>query len=159
MNIKILPITEPSKTEDNKEKHLIRGVFATNDFNPGDVIFMETPIVSALEPSLEVNYENCFHSSFLPFKTLFSHDLMSQFYYRALNSVVTASPNAPTQSLILTIFLAPCIVPYHVVLKPLTNTLTFSFPQVTRLPQLHMISRQVTMPRPPLHSHTKPRHA
>ncbi|CAG8578621.1 8821_t:CDS:2 [Paraglomus brasilianum] len=53
MKIKILPITEPSKTKNNKEKHLIRGVFATNDFNPGDVIFIETPIVCALEPSLE----------------------------------------------------------------------------------------------------------
>ena len=63
MNVKISPITEPSKTKDNKEKHLIRGVFATDDFNPGDVIFTETPIVCALEPSLEVTMK-LFHALF-----------------------------------------------------------------------------------------------
>lgn len=50
MNVKINEVSESGTSDD----HARRGLFATKDFAPGDVIFTEQPIVSALDPSLEV---------------------------------------------------------------------------------------------------------
>ncbi|CAG8605094.1 5594_t:CDS:10 [Ambispora leptoticha] len=55
MNVKIQPveIANNSKTSGEKEKLIRRGIFATKDFKPGDVIYEEKPLVSALDPNLE----------------------------------------------------------------------------------------------------------
>ncbi|CAG8596803.1 8167_t:CDS:2 [Ambispora gerdemannii] len=54
MNVKIQPVEiNDSKASDDKEKLIRRGVFSIKDFKPGDVIYEEKPIVSALDPNLE----------------------------------------------------------------------------------------------------------
>ncbi|CAG8673056.1 13606_t:CDS:2 [Dentiscutata erythropus] len=49
MNVRVEKISESSSSDD----HIRRGLFATKDFWPGDVIFDEQPIASALDPDLE----------------------------------------------------------------------------------------------------------
>ncbi|RHZ76497.1 hypothetical protein Glove_197g44 [Diversispora epigaea] len=49
MNVKIEEISQNASYDD----HVRRGLFAIKDFSPGDIIFNELPIVSALDPSLE----------------------------------------------------------------------------------------------------------
>ncbi|CAG8558119.1 10283_t:CDS:2 [Acaulospora morrowiae] len=48
MNVRIKEISQGSSDENVR-----RGLFAAKDFSPGDVIFKENPIASALDPSLE----------------------------------------------------------------------------------------------------------
>lgn len=36
----------------------VRGLTADKDFNAGDLIYTETPLISALYPKLEVNHAN-----------------------------------------------------------------------------------------------------
>ncbi|CAG8586008.1 1032_t:CDS:2 [Acaulospora colombiana] len=53
MNVRIKEASQGSSDE-----HARRGLFVTKDFFPGDVIFKEQPIASALDPSLEVGFQS-----------------------------------------------------------------------------------------------------
>uniref|UniRef100_A0A1D1YJT5 Mitochondrial import receptor subunit TOM20 n=1 Tax=Anthurium amnicola TaxID=1678845 RepID=A0A1D1YJT5_9ARAE len=49
MNVKVEEVSQSSTSDD----HIRRALISTKDFAPGDVIFVEPPIASALDPSLE----------------------------------------------------------------------------------------------------------
>ena len=50
MNVRIEEVNQNSASDD----HVRRALISTMDFAPGDVIFVEQAIASALDPSLEV---------------------------------------------------------------------------------------------------------
>ncbi|CAJ0915764.1 19753_t:CDS:10 [Entrophospora sp. SA101] len=49
MNVKVKDVNKSSDLEDQTR----RGLFATKDFQPGETIFVELPLASALDPNLE----------------------------------------------------------------------------------------------------------
>ena len=50
MNVKIEEVSQSLTSDD----HVRRALISTKDFAPGDVIFVEQAIASALDPNLEV---------------------------------------------------------------------------------------------------------